>query len=201
MPRSPLRRAGVTVPTILMWPLLAVAVVVVVWGSYEVGQQQGGPRIVSAGPRIEDVRRIAKLAVLRVQVADVIEGQTGRAKGIVLVRGDADIAVDLDRVRIAARDDAARTATIVLPKPRPERPRVDHSRTRVYELRKVGLAAWNPLADPRQILLEDCMGAAQQAVARAVAEESFVVQAQRQAELMLAAFYRELGWSIAVQWE
>jgi hypothetical protein len=193
--------SGLSLPNFLAWPLLAAGLAAVGYLGYQVGTQQHGPvQITSAGPKIEDVRAIAKLAVLRVQVANVLEGQNAGATGIVMVRGDADMAVDLDRIEIAVRDDAQRTATLRIPTPRPDRPRVDHDRTKLYELRKTGLAALNPFADPRADILADTMRAAQAEVERAVQDQEFVTQAKAQAEVLLGAFYQKLGWSISVDW-
>ncbi len=192
---------GIKVPGILAWPLMAGGVLGLMWAGYFVGQRTSASRFVTAGPRIEEVRRIAKLAVLRVQVADIIQGNTAGASGAVLVKGDADMVVDLDRVQIVDRDDRRRTATLVIPTPHADRPRVDHRRTRVYELRKTGLALINPFADPRADLLADAMRAAQEQVERAVQDADFVAQAKEQAERLLVGFYRELGWELSIRWE
>jgi hypothetical protein len=172
-----------------------------VWTAYQVGHQAGVGHVVSTGPRIEEVRKIAKLAVLRVQVADVIEGNTAGAKAAVLVKGDADIAVDLDQVEFAERDDQNQTATLVIPTPKPDRPRVDHERTKIYELQKTGLALINPFADPRAVLLADCMRAAQEDVERAVHDAEFIAKAKEQMELLLRTFYRQWGWDVKVRWK
>jgi hypothetical protein len=192
--------SGIGVPRMIAWPLMTAGLVALVGLAYYLGQQTVPPHIASVGPRIEDVRRIAKLAVLRVQVADVIEGRNLGGQGVLLVRGDADMTIDLDGIEITHRDDERRTATLALPQPRPDRPRVDQDRTRVYELRKTGLAALNPFADPRAELLADCMRAAQESVEKAVQDPDFVTQARRQADLLLVGFYRQVGWEIALEW-
>jgi hypothetical protein len=183
------------------WPLLTAGLLSAFWAVYQLGQRNSSTRIRSDGPRIEEVRQIAKLAVLRVQVADVIEGNNSGAKGAVLVKGDADIAVDLDQIEIADRDDTQRCATLVLPTPKPERPRVDHERTKVYELRKTGLALVNPFAEPQADLLADCMRAAQEDVEHAVQDAEFISKAKTQAELLLQTFYQRWGWSVNIRWK
>jgi hypothetical protein len=201
MTRTETSGTGLSLPAVVAWPLLVAGLVALLWGAYYVGQRGTTARIIAGAPRIEEVRRIAKLAVLRVQVADVIEGNTAGAMAAILVKGDADISVDLDQIQIAARDEQKRTATLVIPTPRPDRPRVDHSRTKIYELRKTGLAMINPFADPRADLLLDSMRAAQEDVERAVRDTEFIVKAKEQAELLLVGFYKELGWDVAVQWK
>jgi hypothetical protein len=192
---------GLRVPAVVAWPLLVAGLAAAIWSAYELGRRTGGSRFISAGPRIEEVREIAKLAVLRVQVADVIEGDTAGARAAVLVKGDADMTVDLERIEIADRDDDRRTATLLIPTPQPERPRLDHDRTRIYELEETGLALLNPFADPRADLLADCMRAAQEDVERAVRDAEFVVQAKAQTEQLLRSFYRQWGWEVTIEWQ
>ena len=194
------RSAAVSVPGVVVWPLVVAGLVGIVWGAYAIGKRDATTQVVAVGPRIEDIRRIAKLAVLRVQVADVIEGTTPGARAVVLVRGDADIAVDLDQAEITRVDEEQRKLTLAVPAPRADRPRVDHDRTRVYELCKTGLAALNPFADPREDLLEDCMRAAQHDVEAALTGEEFVDQAKAQAESLLGALHHGLGWEVTVEW-
>lgn len=201
MTQESAKQTGLSLPTAVAWPLLIAGLGALLWGAFYAGQRLSPPRIHSQGPRIEEVRRIAKLAVLRVQVADVIEGNTAGATAAVLVKGDADIAVDLDQIQIAAQDDQKRTITLIVPTPRPDRPRIDHSRTKIYELRKTGLALINPFADPRADLLLDSMRAAQEDVEHAVQDAEFVTKAKEQTELLLTGFYREFGWDVTIRWQ
>ncbi len=196
----PSNNAGLRLPAFVAWPLLVAGLAAITGGAFYLGHNTAPPQIVSVGPRIEDIRRIARLAVLRVQVADVIEGRNAGARAVLLVKGDADIMVDFGAIEIADRNDELRTATLRLPAPTPERARVDHDRTRVYELHKTGLAAINPFADPRQPLLEDCMRAAQDTIRQSVRHPDFVTQAKRQAEVLLKAFYHEMGWDVTIEW-
>ncbi len=188
-------------PAFVAWPLLAAGALAVVWTMNQLSRPDAGTTLVSAGPRIEDVRRIARLAVLRVQVADVIEGRTAGGRAVVLVRGDCDIAVDLDGIALLERDAEQRRARVRLPTPAPDRPRVDHGRTRVYAIEKTGLAALNPFADPRPQLLAESMRAAQEAVEQAVRNPEFVARAKERVAELLGAFYRELGWELTIDWQ
>jgi len=201
MARETAGHAGLSLPGMVAWPLLIAGLLALLWGAYSIGWHSRPAQFTSSGPRIEEVRRIAKLAVLRVQVANVIEGRTAGAQAAVLVKGDADITVDLDQIEIVARDETARTATLRIPTPQPDRPRVDHERTKVYELRKTGLAVINPFADPREDLLVDAMRGAQAEVDRAVRDADFVVKAKEQAEQLLTGFYREMGWTLTIEWK
>jgi hypothetical protein len=191
-------------PSLLSTPLLLAGLAAAGWLAFEVSRRSGaapGASVSSQrGPRIEDIRQVAELAVLRVQVSDVIEGRNAGGQALVLVHGDADVAVDWSQARLASRDDAARRLIIEAPAPAPRRARVDHERTRIYEIRKTGLAAWNPWADPRTELLADCMRAAQSAVEAAVSREACVAQARDRAERLLRDYHRALGWDAELRW-
>lgn len=189
------RRAFSTAGWILLLAFAVVATAIVLHST-----TSDIPAVRDHGPRIEQIRRIARLAVQRVEVSDVIEGRNAGAEALVIVHGDADLAIDCDALRVLERDAAARTLTLSAPLPRVERARVDHQRTRVYRIQKVGLAAWNPLADPRPPLLEDCMRAAQLAVDAAAHRGEFVESAKLQAESLLVRFIHELGWTAKVTW-
>lgn len=194
------QRRGGTISGVIVTLCSLTVMVSLLWGAHYLGQQSAATHIIATGPKIEDVRRIAKLGLLRVQVANVIEGTTRGARALVLVHGDADIAVDLDQIRMLNCDPEQRHATVQLPQPHPDRPRVNHEQTRIFELQKTGLAAINPFADPRQDLLEDCMRAAQVEVEKSVADKRFIAQAKDQTELLLFGFYHEVGWTVAVEW-
>lgn len=180
--------------------LIALAAGAGLIGVYRLGSQDAGAPAASTAPRIEEVREIAKLAVLRVRVSDVIEGRNAGGRALVLVHGDADLAIDCGAIEVAAVDTERRTLTLRIPEPQVDRARVDHDRTRVYEVVKTGLAAWNPFADPRPMLLESAMQAAQQSVERLARDPSFVAQAKLHAETLLAAYHRQIGWRVSVQW-
>lgn len=198
---NPIRSARPVVTWLVRLSVLALAAVAGAWGLAQLGGARSAASVVSTAPRIEAVREIAKLAVLRVQVADVIEGRNAGARALVLVHGDADLVIDWDQIRFGRVDGVRRTLELEVPPPHVERARVDHDRTRIYEVVKTGLAAWNPLADPRPALLEDCMRAAQGAVEQAASADAFATQARAQAESLLAAYHRQLGWAVEIRWQ
>lgn len=197
MPRTPPTRRWTGW---LLGPALGAGLLALIWSTPHTASSVAATRIISTTPTIEEVRQIARLAVLRVQVANVLEGHNRGARALVLVYGDADIGLDLDRVEIAHADPVNRLTTLRIPAPQPQRPRVDHLRTRVYEMEKTGLAAWNPFADPCEALLDDCMRAAQEYVGEAVGAPGYIAQARAHAEELLRTFYAGLGWRIEIQW-
>ena len=97
---------------------------------------QPPPAVVSSqGPTIERLERLSHLVSSRVSVADVLIGEGDGCHGAWLIRGDALLAVDLTHAQISEKDEAARRATILLPQPGILQPRVDHSRTKTWEVK------------------------------------------------------------------
>src|SRR5688572_10807923 len=67
-----------------------------------------------AGPTIEQVRSLASLTVLKVDVADVqvsdLRGYTGGARAALVVKGDLTLSTDLSQARFTSLDPQGRTA-------------------------------------------------------------------------------------------
>ena len=151
----------------------------------------------SQGPTIERLERLNQLVTTRVSVADVLVGEGEGCRGVWLIRGDALIAVDLGQARITARREDAKQATILLPEPEVLQPRVDHQRTRTWEVRRLAWLPWNADQDR---LRDTVMAQAQQLVVQAAGSAENIQQAKIAAETILKTLYAEVGWSITVQW-
>ncbi len=97
----------------------------------------------SQGPTIERLERLSHLVVTRVYVADVLVGEGEGCRGAWLVEGDALVGVNLGRARIAGKDEETKDALIVLPPPEVTQPRVDHQRSKTWEVRRMTWLPWN----------------------------------------------------------
>jgi hypothetical protein len=152
----------------------------------------------SQGPTVERLERLSHLVTTRVYVADVLVGEGEGCRGAWLIRGDALIAVSLSRARITEKDEGNRKATLMLPVPEVLQPRVDHERSRTWEVRRMGWLPWN--AEPDK-LRDAVMAQAQQLVAHAAGSNENIQQAKTAAATILKAFYEEVGWEVTVTWE
>ena len=152
----------------------------------------------SQGPTIERLERLSQLVTTRVSIADVLVGEGDGCRGAWLIRGDALIAVNLDQARITARREDTRQATLLLPQPEVLQPRVDHQRTRTWEVRRLAWLPWNADQDR---LRDTVMLQAQQLVAQAAGSAENIQQAKIAAETILKALYAEVGWEVQVTWE
>jgi hypothetical protein len=165
----------------------------------------GGVASLHTGPTIEQVQALASLVTQRVTVVDAQEttlaGHLGSAKAALLVRGDFLIAVDLSQARLELVDHATRTATLILPQPHVDQPRVDHDRTRLILLSESGLWAITP-GDGRTApwVINRAYADAQGFVAQAAGDPSLLAKARQQAQSVLGTFFGAMGWTVRIHW-
>ena len=134
---------------------------------------------------------------LRVHVADVLTAEGDGHRGAWLIRGDALIGVNLARATILEKDDEARRAIVCLPQPEVLQSRVDHERTRTWEVRKTTWVPWS--GDPDK-LRDEVMRETQRLVAYAAGSSDNLGQAKAAAEAVICGFYQEVGWQVNVNW-
>ena len=154
----------------------------------------------SQGPTIERLERLAHLVTMRVYIADVLVGEGEGCRGAWLIKGDALLGIDLSQAKIVEKDDQARRAVLRFPSPEVLQSRVDHAKTRTWEVRRTAWVPWNADADK---LRDNVMYEAQKLVASAAASVENVGQAKAAAETMLRACttrsagkWRSLGTNI-----
>ena len=152
----------------------------------------------SQGPTVERLERLSHLVTTRVHVVDVLIGEGEGCRGAWLVKGDALVAINLGRAQITEKNEASKEALLVLPLPEVLQPRVDHERTKTWEVRRMVWLPWNADQDR---LRDEVMRQAQQLVAQAAGSEMNLQQAKTAATTIVQAFYEEVGWTVRVSWE
>ncbi|MEI8373659.1 MAG: DUF4230 domain-containing protein [Planctomycetota bacterium] len=161
-------------------------------------QPQPHPVVVkSQGPTIERLERLSHLVTSRVFVVDVLIGEGEGCRGAWLIRGDALLAVDLKHTQITEKNDESRKATITLPQPGILQPRVDHEKTKTWEVSRMTWLPWNANQDR---LRDEVMLQAQRLVTQAAGSKENVEQAKKAAESIIRALYDEVGWNVKVIW-
>lgn len=154
-------------------------------------------QVQSQGPTVERLQRLSQLVTMRVSVADVLIGEGEGCRGAWLIKGDALVGVNLGRARITEKDDSTRQAVVVLPVPEVLLPRVDHERTKTWQVSRMTWLPWNADQDR---LRDEVMRQAQQLVAHAAGSTESFQQAKTAAEAIITAFYGEVDWQIKVAW-
>lgn len=181
--------------------LLALGIVVVLAGVYvyfRLRRADPPPIVVSSsGPTVERLQRLSSLVTSRVQLADVLIGTGEGCRGAFLIRGDCLLAINLSHAAITERDEEHSRATILLPLPEVLQPRVDHERTKTWEVSRM---TWLPWMANQDRLRDEVMLQAQRMIAQAAGAQENVEQAKRSAEVIIGALYEQVGWQVNVQW-
>ena len=181
---------------------ILVAQAVALLRGWDPGVRETPPTFRSPGPTVVQLERLQQLVSTRVHVADVLVGESRWLEGSWIIQGDALLAVDMSGAEIEDRDETARTAAIVLPRPAVLSARVNHEKTRQWDIKS---RSWIPLAGSllgdRRAIEEQAMREAQRLVERAAGAEDNAATARRGAESMLADFYRGVGWQVSVRWK
>jgi hypothetical protein len=154
--------------------------------------------IVSQGPTVERLQRLAHLVTMRVYVADVLTAEGEGYRGAWLIKGDALIGVDLSRARITTKDLKTRQATVQLLPPAVLLSRVDHDRTKTWEVQRT---TWVPWRGDQDRLRDEVMLHAQRLIAHASASEENLQRACVFTETVIQSLYEEFGWKVTVAWE
>ena len=154
-------------------------------------------RVESQGPTVERLQRLSQLVTLQVMIADVLVGEGEGSRGSWLIKGDAILGTDLSKAQIVDREDSARRATLILPSPTVLYSRVDHQRTRTWEVRRL---AWLPWSADQDKLRDAVMLQAQELVAHVAGSKENIRQAKSNTETTIKTLYNEVGWQVSVQW-
>jgi len=200
---SIVNRSGIrSFPSGLTTAELVLAIALAVVGTYVLllwlGLFQSAPTTFrSTGPTVTQLESIAELVPLRVYVADILEAEGEGYRGSWLIKGDAVISVSLKGAKVIDRDDQRQTAVIAVPPPRVLQARVDHERTKTWDVRK---NTWIPFAGNPDLLRDSAMLHAQKLVEETAREEKNLNYARETAALVLKSMYRLNGWEVEVQW-
>ena len=156
------------------------------------------------GPTIEQIQRLAALVTTKVDIADVqvttAQGYVGSLKVAVVVKGDLLLGVDLNQAKLERVDTKARTAVLVLPQPQVTSPRLDHERTRLFDISAHGLWMLVPGEAGRTTLINRAYADAQQLVSQAAGDPELLGRSRRQAEQVLGSFFSAAGWTVSIRW-
>jgi hypothetical protein len=168
---------------------------------WDFGMAETRPSFRSSGPTIVQLERLQYVVSTRVHVADVLVGESRWLEGSWIIQGDALLAVDMAKAEIKDRNEQAKTAIIVLPRPGVLSARVNHEKSQQWDIKS---RSWMPLASlvlgDRTEMEKQAMLQAQQLVERASGSDDNKATARQGVEGMLTEFYRAVGWHISVQW-
>lgn len=196
-----------------LWPAVALilglaaistaAFLFVYWGGVQQLRNATTPteRFALAGPTINQVQALSLLTVQSVQVVSELEAEAAFRKGVWIVRGSADYAVDFSQARLVSRDEAQKVLVLGLPRPRLRNPRLDEARTRLVTYENAGLGWWTiGMAGSRGEFEKSSRDRMQVAVVNAAKERQYVDLAVASAEKLVSSIYEMAGWTVRLEW-
>jgi len=152
----------------------------------------------SSGPTVEQLERLSHLVSLKIFVADILTATGPNYRGSWLVKGDALLGIDLGTASVPERDDGHRVATVLLPLPSVISARVDHNKTKTWDVEKT---TWKPWAEGESKLRDEAMRQAQALVEHAAASEETINRAKTNAEGVIRNLYEMVGWTVRIKWK
>jgi hypothetical protein len=207
-PDNPRPRGQTVLPWLLAFLIglsalgLVVAQVISRLQKWEFGISETRPTFSSPGPTLVQLERLQYLVSTRVHVADVLVGESRWLEGSWIIQGDALIGVDMSKAEINNTDEKARTAVIVLPQPTVISARVNHEKSRQWDIKS---RSWIPMASvilgDRPAMEKEAMLEAQRLIERVASSDDYKSTARRGVEGMLGEFYRAVGWYVSVRWK
>jgi len=91
-----------------------------------------------------------------------------------------------------------KTAVLTLPKPRVLSARVDHERSRMWDIKR----GWLVLGDERaKYVYQSGFLHAQRLVEQVAGQDEWIDKARQQTEAILKGFYAALGWTVEINWK
>lgn len=156
------------------------------------------PVFSSAGPTVEKIQDLGEVVSNRVVVTDILVGRGQGYEAMWRIRGDALLSCDLRQAKIISKDIHAKAATIQLPPIRVLSARVDHSATKMWDIKR---QSWLPFTTGSQSeFFEAAMYHAQRMVANtAGSTENRAVAADR-VELLMQKHFALVDWDVNVEW-
>lgn len=171
--------------------LLVLVGVFLLGGSWKTGQE-------SSSPSINKIQKLGELVVLRINVADVMADASHDYQGVWIVKGDAEVAVDLRLAKLLSADEETKRLEVRLPQPRVIQASVDHQKSQQVSQSKT---TWIPFRGDRVKMTNQGWAKAQKMVERACAEEESMDQARGQTAFILTNMYRMVGWDVDIVWQ
>ncbi|SBT10021.1 conserved exported hypothetical protein [Candidatus Accumulibacter aalborgensis] len=167
------------------------------------------------------LEKMGHLVSVKVNYADVIEFtekrtqdipwtdwelRLGGTKVLLVARGDCTIATDLGAARYESVNAQARSVSVILPSPKPFSARVSHEPREnggsyFYAINSQGIEPIIPDSSNRTQAINNALAHAQQEVERTCTLPDVLSTARKNAEDVLMAIFRAIGWKATLVWK
>ena len=158
-------------------------------------------KVSSQGPTVVQLKKLQHLVSNQIHVADVMIAESKWLEGSWLVQGDALLGVDMATAEIISKDEDKKLALISMSSPKVMSPRVDHQRTREWDIKG---RSWIPLSATllgnKEAMRNNILNEAQKLVERLASRPEYQESAKKNFEESTRVFYSQVGWNVVIQW-
>jgi hypothetical protein len=179
--------------------IMAISVGYGIWLGKSRAVPPAPPKVHSMAPTVIQLEKIGELTTTRVHVTDVLWAEGEGYRGSWLISGDALLSCDVSKTTVMDVDPVAHTATIRLAPLRVISSRVDHSKTKTWNVEKTTWLPWK-LGD-QGAMRDAAMYHAQKLIETAAGSERHLGPAKAQAELLIRQMYDFVEWKVVVEWQ
>ena len=156
-------------------------------------------------PSIASIRELAELAVLEIDVTDIVTGQaagyTGSTTTTLLIAGTATLAIDMTDACFIQVDPQRRHAVLSLPPPTLQRIAIDPATTRPITTQRHGLWHLAPGHASEDEAVLEAMQQHRQRLEAAGLPAAAIKRAKEQTESIVARYSNDLGWTLMIDWQ
>jgi hypothetical protein len=156
------------------------------------------PTVRSMGPTVIQLEKLGELTTTLIHVTDVLWAESESHRGSWLICGDALLSCDVSKASILNVDQLAHTATIRLSHLRVISARVDHEKTKTWNVEKTTWLPWR--WGDQGVMRDAAMFHAQKLIETAAGSERHLEPAKAQAELLIRQMYDFVEWTVDVEW-
>jgi hypothetical protein len=149
---------------------------------------------------IDKIEKMGKLELVKVNIKDVLEQTSERpfylpnAKAVLIVAGEVFAGIDFEKVKKEDIVDAGNDVTVTLPKPEILMSKVNHEKSRIYNVEWGGFSTAN--------LVDEAYKNAELAIIEEAAKTGYEETCRNNAKALLTPLFRELsGKEVIIQFK
>ncbi len=154
----------------------------------------------SSSPRIESIKNLEELIVLKVFVTDGVIGRTKskQCEVVYLFQGDALLSVNMKSINVVTCDNSEKTIKVSLPEPKVLQSGLNFAKkTEMYKTNG-GLFTSSKM---QQKIHEECRIKAAEKVAIEASSPKNIQKAKEEAECLLKQMFGDsIGWKVDIEW-
>jgi hypothetical protein len=160
------------------------------------------PAVTVSTPKIDQIIDLSHLVTNQIDITEVLIGEVPKkARDIWIVKGNAQIGVDLSKARFEKIDQINKIILISLPQPTVTMARVDLEKSRQIALEGTSYNPWDWGMEAESAAVEAIKKKAQRSIEKAAATPTHFERARKQTEGVVKRIYATSEYSVTIEWD